>query len=292
MSFLPDKCRPLCLFPLLILLSACCANKKLAVGATALLLEDVAKSSYRQSDLRVVREGMPAYLMLLDGMNQAWPDNERLLLAAAQGYSSFASAFIEENDKVYASGLYAKARQYAIKLLVLRGVNRPVDGPFDDFQRSLNKLDETDVPYLFWSATCWASWISLNLNSVKARAEIPRVEMMMKVVLDLDETYYYGGPHLFMGIWYASRPKIAGGNLEIARDHFLRAIELGEGKFLLAKIYYARHYAMKKFDRELFTAILNDVLNTPIDIDPDLTLLNSLAHRKAKEMLANTQEYF
>ena len=34
------------------------------------------------------------------------------------------------------------------------------------------------------------------------------------------------------------------------------------------------------------------ILNTPIDIDPDLTLLNSLAHRKAKEMLANTQEYF
>ena len=61
---------------------------------------DVAGASYRQSDLNVVREGMPAYLMLLDGMNRAWPDNDRLLLAAAQGYASFASAFIEEHDKV------------------------------------------------------------------------------------------------------------------------------------------------------------------------------------------------
>ena len=27
-------------------------------------------------------------------------------------------------------------------------------------------------------------------------------------VLELDEGFYYGGPHLFMGIWFASRPKM------------------------------------------------------------------------------------
>jgi len=39
----------------------------------------------------MIREGMPAYLMLMDGMIEAWPDNEQLLIAAAQAYSSFAS---------------------------------------------------------------------------------------------------------------------------------------------------------------------------------------------------------
>ena len=147
--------------------------------------------------------------------------------------------------------LYAKARQYALKALMLRGVERPKDSSFEDFQQSLQKLGKSDVPYLFWSAACWGSWISLNLDSVEARAELPRVEMMMKRTLVLDETFYYGGPHLFMGIWYASRPKIAGGSLEAAREHFLKAIALGEGKFLMAKIYYARHYAVNTFDRNL-----------------------------------------
>src|SRR5512147_1857172 len=68
---------------LLFLLSACFPNKKLTVGTTATLLEEVAKASSKQSDLRILREGMPAYLMLIDGMIQAWPDNKQLLIAGA-----------------------------------------------------------------------------------------------------------------------------------------------------------------------------------------------------------------
>ena len=52
---------------------ACAASKTMTVGATASLLEDVAKSAYRRSDLRLIREGMPAYLMLIDGMVEAVP---------------------------------------------------------------------------------------------------------------------------------------------------------------------------------------------------------------------------
>ena len=292
MTFLSDKFRLLLFLPLILLVTACFPNKKLTVGATAQLLEDVAKSTSRQSDLRVVREGMPAYLMLMDGMNEAWPNNERLLLAAAQAYSSYASVFIEADDNDYARILYNRSNRYALKSLELRGVKRPVDSSFDDLQQALNKMKKADVPYLFWSAACWANWIGLNLSSMEAQAELPRVEMMMKKSLELDETFYYGGPHLFMGIWYASRPKIAGGSLEIARDHFLKAIELGEGKFLMAKIFYARYYAMKKFDRELFTSLLNDVLKTRVDIEPDLTMMNSVAHRKAEEMLKDAEDYF
>ena len=68
---------------------SCATSKTMTVGATASLLEDVARSAYRQSDLRLIREGMPAYLMLIDGMVEAVPDNERLLITAAQAYASF-----------------------------------------------------------------------------------------------------------------------------------------------------------------------------------------------------------
>lgn len=292
MTFLSTKLRIILIIPFLFVLASCYPSKKLTVISTAALLEDVVKASYRQSDLRVIRDGMPAYLMLMDGMIEAWPDNERLLLAAAQANSAYASAFLEDDEKAYALELQGKAMQYALKAFELSAFKKPKTSSFEEFEKELNRLDRKHVPYVFWAAACWGNWISLNLSSMEAQAQLPRVEMMMKRVLVLDESYHYGGPHLFMGIWFASRPKIAGGNLDTARQHFLKAIELGQGKFLMAKIYYAEYYAKKTFDQALFTSTLNDVLETPVDIDTELTLINSVAHRKAQELLKDAEDYF
>jgi len=292
MIFAPTRVRCLLALGMAVMVSACAANKKLTVGAAATLVEEVAKSSAKQTDLRIISEGMPAYLMLLDGMVEAWPDNDRLLLAAAQAYASYTSAFIEARDPDYALALYSRARHYALKALAQRGLPDAAVRPFNDFKAALKSMGRRDVPYLFWTATCWGSWIKLNMDSMEALAELPRVELLMKKTLELDEGYYYGGPHLFMGIWYASRPQIAGGNLDLARKHFLKAIELGGGKFLMAKVYYARYYARKVFDKKLYIALLKEVLNTPADRVPELTLMNTVAQHRAAEMLQHVDEVF
>jgi tetratricopeptide (TPR) repeat protein len=241
-------------------------NKTLTVAATASLLEDVAKSAYRQSDLRIVREGMPSYLMLIDGMVQALPDNERLLISA---------------------------KEYALRALERIGFKDPLSKSFDDFEKDLHAFGQKkDVPYLFWAASCWGNWISLNQDSIEAVAELPRVELLVKRVLELDEGFYYGGAHIFMGVLWASKPQVAGGDLNRAKEHFLKAIELGRGEFLLTYIYYADYYARKAFDKELFIATLETVLKTPADITPDLTLLNTVAQAKAKKMITQVDEYF
>lgn len=280
------------LFLPITLLAACASGKTMTVAATASLLEDVAKASYKQSDLNLIRQGMPSYLMLIDGMVEALPGNKRLLVSAAQLYAAYASAFVQDENKEYAAALYARARAYALRALEQNGFKSPASRPFDDFEIGLHDLGKKDVPYIFWAASCWGSWISLNQGSMEAMAELPRVELMMKRVLELDEAFYYGGAHIFMGVLDASRPRIAGGDLDRARDHFLRAIDLGNGKFLMARIYYADYYAKKTFDRELFTSILQKVLETPADIAPELTLLNTVAHTKATEMLERADEYF
>jgi hypothetical protein len=280
------------IFFIFIMPAACIPNKQMTVGSAAILLEDVAKSANKQSDLNVIREGMPAYLMLIDGMVEAVPDNARLLITAAQAYASFASAFVEDADKDYASALYEKARNYALRSLEIRGLKDPVSKPFNEFEAALSHLANDDVPYMFWTATCWGSWIRLNLGSMAALAELPRVEVLMKRVLELDEQFYYGGPHLFMGIWFASRPKIAGGDLTKAEHHFKKALEFSQGKFLMTRIYYADQYARKTFDKDLFVSTLEKVLETPADSVPQLTLLNTVAHKKAKEMLDRVDDYF
>ena len=280
------------IFITLAIAAACIPNKQMTVGSAATLLEDVANSANKQSDLRVVREGMPAYLMLIDGMVEAVPNNTRLLITAAQAYASFASAFVEETDTEYARTLYRKAKKYGLRALEQRGLKYPLSKPFDDFVEALNRLGKDDVPYMFWTATCWGSWIRLSLGSMAAVAELPRVEALMKRVLVLDEQFYFGGPHLFMGIWFASRPKIAGGDLTRAQHHFQKALEFSQGKFLMTQVYYADQYARKTFDRKLFVATLQKVLEAPVDKIPQLTLLNTVAHKRAKELLEQVDAYF
>ena len=277
---------------MIVLPAGCGVQHKMTVVSAAALVEDVAKASYKQSDLRLVREGMPAYLMLMDGMVEGWPDNEPLLLAAAQAYASYASAFVGADDPVFRDTLLSRAKTYALRALEQRGIAAPLTSPFDDFERQVGQATRSDLPYVFWAGSCWASWIGIHQNSIEALAELPRIEALMRKALALDERYYYAGPHLFMGIWYASRPAVAGGSLELAQQHFSKAIEFSQGQFLMTLVYYADYYARKTLDRELFTATLQKVIETPAGTVPELTLLNTVAHQKAAQMLGRVDEFF
>lgn len=194
---------------IVICVGGCLPPKKLTVLSAAVILEDISRACAKQSDLRVIREGMPAYLLLMDGMAEARPGNEHVLLAAAQGYASFAAAFVVDDDKDYAGMLTARAKQYAFKALKRRGFKTLDAKSLDDFKTGLARMGQRDMPFLFWTASCWGNWISLNLDSMAALAELPRVEAMMRRYLDL------------------------------ARDHFFKAREFGKGRFLMTDVYFA-----------------------------------------------------
>ena len=282
----------LLLFFFLLFLPACFPSKKVTVASTATLLEEIAKASNKQSDLRLIREGTPAYLMLMDGMVEAYPGSDQLLLATAKAYASYASIFDEDEDKEYAKSLLGRGKEYALRSLEVRGLKDPLRTPFEEFKASLQGFGKEDVPYLFWGASCWADWIAHHLDSMEALADLPRVESMMNRVLEIDEGYFYGGPHLFMGIWFSSRPPLAGGDLKRAQRHFLKALELGQGKFLMVYVYYANYYARQAMDRDLFLSTLQNVLETPARVSPDLTLVNTIAKKKAQALLGRVEDYF
>jgi hypothetical protein len=277
---------------LVSLSSACALNQKMTVIGTASLVQDVAAAASKQSDLRVVREGMPAYLLLMDGMVEGWPDNDRLLLASAQAYSSFASVVALDEKNPFGDVLVSRSKAYALRALAARGLPDPAGSPFEAFDASVRRMSRDDLPYAFWGGSCWAGWVAANINSIEAIADLPRIEALMRRSLALDESYYYGGPHLFMGIWYASRPPVAGGSLERAEEHFRRALEISQGKFLMTQVYFADVYCRKTMDRERFTATLQAVLEAPADAVPELTLLNTVAQRKARALLDQADDIF
>ena len=50
----------------------------------------------RQTDIETVRDGAPAYLLMIDGLIDGDPQNAQLLLSGARLYGSYASAFVDD----------------------------------------------------------------------------------------------------------------------------------------------------------------------------------------------------
>jgi len=138
----------------------------------------------------------------------------------------------------------------------------------------------------------WATWIRYQEGSPAAVADLPKIEQIMLRVVELDEGFYYGGAHLFLGAYYASRPQMYGGKPEESRRHFERALQLSKGQFLLVQVTYADTYARMVFDRALYTSLLQEVLDFPLESKPELALSNSIAKRRARKLLDLADEYF
>ena len=270
----------------------CISSQKIVAEKAPALFRDVALSANRQSDVVLVRQGIPSYLMLIDGMLQSYPENRDLLLAGAQAYAAYASV-LDEDEQDRAAYLSDRAKQYALKALEMTPPFKDALGkPLEVFQERLKQTDKKQVSTLFWVGNIWAGWIASSNEGASAMADLPWVEALMERVLELDPGFYYGGPHLFKAILLSARPEQFGGNLKKAQEQFQKALDYSQGKFLMTDVYYAEYYARQTLNRELFVSTLKRVLETSARVEPDLTLANTLAQRKAKKLLAQVDEFF
>ncbi len=277
---------------LCVFLGGCFSSRQMiSEGATG-LFKELALSINRQTDIALVRQGLPSYLMLIDSLINTSPEKPELLLAGAQAYASYASSLNEE-DEARTAQLIQKAKSYALKALELNPLFKgALENSIDDFKKQMETAEKAEVPLLFTVGSIWGTWIAQGPDSLEGMADLPKVEILMDRVLQLDPGYYYGGPHLFKGIILSARPVQYGGNLNKAEFHFQQALKYSQDKFLMTYVYYAQYYARQRLDRDLFIKTLNQVLAIPANREPDLTLLNTVAHEKAKKMLSQVDEFF
>ena len=156
----------------------------------------------------------------------------------------------------------------------------------------LAKKDKDLVPGAFWTAFGWGSYIYLSLNNPDAIGDLPRAEALMEFVVRHDSTYYYGGAHVFLGTLYGSRPKMLGGNVDLARRHFDAALRINGGKFLMTYVYLARSVAVQTLDETLFDESLAKVEHASIDILPEFRLANAFAKKKARLLMDRRADLF
>ncbi len=247
----------------------------------------------QQTDIDLVCEGTPAFLLMLDGMIASDPTDKKMLLTATKAFTGYASALDACNNPERAAAVSSKARLYGLSLLWncddLHGV---CTMSLSDLQQRLADMDKADAERLFWAGSGWATWIRYQEGSPESLAQLVRVEQIMLRILELDESFYYGGAHLFLGAYHGSKPALLGGKPETSRHHFEQALTISDRQYLPTLVLYAQTYARMAFDRELFVRLLQEVLDFPLENQPDIALSNQVAKRQAVSLLAQTDQFF
>ena len=122
-----------------------CAS--LVSSATSKMADNVTVAILNQDDPATVRDGAPAYLIMIDGLIAGDPENVRLLLSGAKLYGSYVAAFLIE-DAERARRLAAKSLDYARRGLCTQeeAVCTALDGRLDELKVVLQGTGRSDLP--------------------------------------------------------------------------------------------------------------------------------------------------
>jgi hypothetical protein len=282
------------LIPLFGLCSLCaCSLNSLALRSTGEILDRGVTAFYEESDPQLAREAMASQLKLVEGLLQSDPHSRRLNRLAAEGFGGYTFLFIEDAQPERAKGFYLRGRDYALRALSARrdlaglAAKKP-----DDLEKSLRSASKADAPALFWAAFCWSGFINLSKDSPEAVAELPKAVAVMKRAHELDPDYDFAGSDLFFGVYFASRPKLLGGDTEKAKEHFKWAERLTDGKYLMTYVLEAKTLAVALQDRALFESLLAKVQGSPTGRLPKAKLADEVAKLKAAALLEKIDDLF
>ena len=276
---------------LLLALSGCASVVRKASDGFA---NNLGAAVLDSEDPATVRDGLPAYLLLLDSLVAAQkpgdPTNAGLLRAAAKLNAAYAGNFTGD-DRVRSQRLAGKAFRLAREATCLsdRPLCAVIDGDPDGFARVV--ATDTDAENMYVLASSWAGYLQANAEDWGAIADLPKVQALLERVVALDPEHDGGQAWTYLGVLNSLRPEAIGGRPEAGRQAFERAIAISGGRNLYAKTLYAEYYARLMFDQALHDRLLDEVIAADPKA-PGLTLTNTLAQDRARKLLESGKDYF
>lgn len=276
-------------YPLILCLTA----SLLTSGCTVVVerfSDNLSGAVLEHDDPETIRDAAPAYLLLIDSVVRNSPDSTSALAAGARLYAAYSAIFVTDPKRM--RRLSKRALDYGQRAACERIDEMCETGlPFQRFEMLVSEIRPRDMDAMHAYSLAWLSYIRAHSGDWRAIADLPRVETLLARLIEIDESHDNGSLQLYMGILKTLRPPALGGEPEVGRRHFERAIELSDGRNLAAKVEFARSYARGVYDRELHDRLLEEVLAAEPEAGP-YTLLNVIAIQQAEELLATADGYF
>jgi predicted anti-sigma-YlaC factor YlaD len=289
----------------LALLGAGCSAKRFAVNKVGDALAGSGSTFASDDDPELIKAAIPFSLKLMESLLAESPRHEGLLLATSRGFTQFAYAFVQEDAdeteskdlaaaeemRGRARRLYLRARNYGLRGLDVRhkGFEKALR---TDPRKAVAVTTVKDVPLLYWTAASWAAAISLSKDKPDMIAEMPFVEALMNRALALDEAFDHGAIHTYFISYEMGRSGGTGDPAARARRHFERALALSGGQQASPMVAFAEAVCVQKQDLKEFESLLQRALAINPDARPEWRLANLVLQRRAKWLLARTDELF
>jgi tetratricopeptide (TPR) repeat protein len=270
-------------------LLAGCASMMATAGSG--LAGNLNTAILNQDDPDLVRDGAPAYLLMLDSFVEGAPENEAVLSAAASLYSAYGAVFVD--DPLRASKLTTRGRSYGQRALCAAeslacGI---WEQNYGDFVMRLEVLKKKHVEALYTFGLSWIAYIQAHSDDWSALAKLPQAQATLLRVQEIDPDFERANVEHFLAVLDTIRPPALGGDFESGLAHYKRALSLSGERDLSVKVDYAKYYARTLYDRELHDRLLNEVLDAE-PVQSGYTLFNTLAQDEARELLDSAEEYF
>ncbi|MDT8321082.1 MAG: TRAP transporter TatT component family protein [Xanthomonadales bacterium] len=266
-----------------------CAPMMTAAGSG--LAGNLNKAILNHDDPQLVRDGAPAYLLMLDSFVEGSPNNEAMLSAAAELYAAYGIVFVD--DPARARRLTSRARAYGRRALCVAEAAAcgAWELAYPEFVERLQQLESGDAPVLFTFGLSWIAYIQAHGDDWGALARLPQVKAVLTRVSQLDPDYQPANVAHYLAVLDTIRPPALGGDFDSGLAHYQRAIALSGGRDLAIKVDFARYYARTLYDRDLHDRLLKEVLEAD-PAQPGYVLFNTLAQHEARELLDSADDYF
>lgn len=278
---------------LLVVLSVLSISACSTVVSTAKkdFAEDLSTTILGHDDPETIKQAIPAYLVLVDSMISGDKNNIDLLISGTRLYGAYASVFVDRTARKVT--LSKRAFDYASRAMCLK---KPASCnvkkmSYPQYEQLLKQFSKEEALVLFTYGAAWATLVQANSADWNAVAELPKVKATFQRVLELDETISNGDAHVYIGVMESLLPEGMGGKPQLAKKHFDKALKISDRKNLMALLLYAEKYARLVFNRKLHDRLLNELVETDIS-KSDKVLIDTIAKVKAKELLADADDYF
>ncbi len=279
MTISPLNVIKILLLLLSLLLSSCTGS------LTTSFLGPALENMQQQSDVELVCEGTPPYLLMIDSLIASDPKNSDLLILGAKAYGGYVGAITEcQLSEKRIQTISKKSYDYGTRLLSSMLPILP-SNTLEELDTKLTTMTVVDTPVLFWGTFSWVTWVQQQKGSPESLADLSKIEKILLRIIELDETYQTGGAHFFLGAYYGARPKMFGGDPEKSKYHFEKALTISQRSLLIYQTTYAQTLARMTMDQDLHNALLKEVLAFPLKSSPKKTLTNIIAKRRAERLL-------
>ena len=260
-------------------------------NAGAGLAGSISSAMLNQNDPEIVRDGTPAFMMMLDGMVESAPDDPALLSAAAELYAAYGAVFVDEPER--AKKLTARGRDYGRRALCATEASTCGiwDEPYEAYVETLNGLGRAEVPVMYSFALSWMAYIQAHSDDWGALARLPEVRHTLARIQELDPDFRVAKVEQYLAVLNTIRPPALGGDFEAGQAHFEKALALAGEQDLSIKVDYAKYYARTLYDRELHDRLLNEVLEADAE-QAGFVLTNTLSQAEARALLESADDYF